>query len=27
LREEKKFNGLEELKIQLGNDAMEAMGI
>lgn len=27
LREEKKFNGLEELKFQLGNDAKEAMGI
>jgi riboflavin kinase/FMN adenylyltransferase len=27
LRDERKFNGLEELKIQLGNDAMEAMGI
>ena len=27
LRDEKKFNGLEELKIQLGNDAKEAMGI
>jgi riboflavin kinase / FMN adenylyltransferase len=27
LRDEKKFNGLDELKIQLGNDAKEAMGI
>jgi len=27
LRDERKFNGLDELKIQLGNDAMEAMGI
>jgi len=27
LRDERKFNGLEELKIQLGKDAKEAMGI
>jgi riboflavin kinase/FMN adenylyltransferase len=27
LRDERKFNGLDELKIQLGNDAKEAMGI
>jgi len=27
LRDERKFNGLDELKLQLGNDAMEAMGI
>ena len=27
LRDEKKFNGLDELKLQLGKDAKEAMGI